>query len=151
MRLRLGGAALLVIGSLLLAGSVACGGGGSPTDPSQNLNVPFSQTDLVVGTGRQATNGNRVTAHYTLWLYDPSKPDNKGAQLQTSVGLQPLQFTVGVNEVIRGWDQGVPGMAVGGKRRLVIPPSLAYGSEGRPPQIPPNATLVFELELLSIV
>jgi FKBP-type peptidyl-prolyl cis-trans isomerase FkpA len=143
----------LLIGSLLLVGSVACGG--SPTnpsssDPSQNLSVPFSQTDVVVGTGRQATNGNRITTHYTLWLYDPSKPDNKGAQVQTSVGLQPLQFTLGAGQVIRGWDQGVPGMAIGGKRRLIVPPSLGYGSAGSPPLIPPNATLVFEIEVLNV-
>ena len=137
------------IGVLLVA-TIACGGSSTPSSPSQTANVAFSQTDIVVGTGRQAANGNRVTAHYTLWLYDSSRPDNKGTQIQTSVGGQPFPFVLGAGQVIRGWDQGVPGMAVGGKRRLIIPPSLAYGSAGSPPSIPPNATLVFEIEVVGI-
>jgi FKBP-type peptidyl-prolyl cis-trans isomerase len=147
MRLHTTGAALLLVGSLAL-GSLACGGdsGGSPTDPSQNLSVPFSQTDLVVGTGRQATNGNRLTVNYTLWLYDPSRPDNKGAQLESG----PFQFTLGTGGVITGWNQGLPGMAVGGRRRLVLPPSLAYGSAGSPPRIPSNATIIFDIDLVNV-
>jgi FKBP-type peptidyl-prolyl cis-trans isomerase FkpA len=151
MRLRLPGAAFLLIGSLLLVGSVGCGG--SPTspstDPSQNLNVPFSQTDLVVGTGRQAANGNNVTVNYTGWLYNPSAAENKGTQFDTSIGKTPFSFRLGTGNVIQGWHQGVVGMAVGGKRRLVIPPSLAYGSAGNGP-IPPNATIVFDIEVLNV-
>jgi FKBP-type peptidyl-prolyl cis-trans isomerase FkpA len=148
MRLHTTGAALFLVGFLAL-GSLACGGdsgGGSPTDPSQNLSVPFSSTDLVVGTGRQATNGNRLTVNYTLWLFDPSRPDNKGRQLQTG----PFQFTLGAGGVITGWNQGLPGMAVGGKRRLVLPPGLAYGGAGSPPDIPSNATIIFEIDLLNV-
>jgi FKBP-type peptidyl-prolyl cis-trans isomerase FkpA len=110
------------------------------------MNVPFSQTDLLVGTGRQAAAGNRITVNYTLWLYDGSKTDNKGNQLESGQ-LPPI--TIGAGQVIRGWDQGVPGMAVGGKRRLVIPPSLAYGSTGSG-KIPPNATIIFDIELLNV-
>lgn len=154
MRLRFSGAAF-VVGFLLLVGSVACGGGnGSPTgpsDPSQNLNVPFSQTDLVVGTGRVAANGNNVSVNYTGWLYNPSAADNKGAQFDTSALRGPLTFRLGTgqNNLIAGWNQGIPGMAVGGKRRLVLPPSLAYGSAGSGP-IPPNATILFDIEMVSV-
>jgi FKBP-type peptidyl-prolyl cis-trans isomerase FkpA len=141
----------LLIGSLLLIGSAACGG--SPTspasDPSQNLNVPFSQTDLVVGTGRQAANGNNVTVNYTGWLYNPSAAENKGTQFDTSIGKTPLTFRLGQANIIQGWHQGIVGMAVGGKRRLILPPSLAYGSAGNPP-IPPNATILFDVELVTV-
>jgi FKBP-type peptidyl-prolyl cis-trans isomerase FkpA len=139
----------LVATLLVLVLAAACGGG-NPLDPSQNLNVAYSQSDLVVGTGRVAANGNRVTAHYTLWLYNPNTADNKGSQIESSVGGNPFTFTLGAGQVIRGWDQGVAGMAVGGKRRLVIPPSLAYGGQGSPPEIPSNATLVFELEAVGV-
>jgi FKBP-type peptidyl-prolyl cis-trans isomerase FkpA len=143
----------LLIGCLLLVGSVACGGSPnnpSPaTDPSQNLNVPFSQTDLLVGTGRVAANGNNITVNYTGWLYNPSATDNKGSQFDTSALRGPLPFKLGQGAVIRGWDQGIVGMAVGGRRRLVIPPSLGYGSTGNGP-IPPNATLVFDVELVTV-
>ena len=142
MRLRALGVAFLVLAT------AACGGSKSPTDPSQGLNVPFSQTDLVVGTGRQAATGNSVTVNYSGWLYNPSAAENKGQLFDTSIGKAPFQFTLGGN-VISGWNQGVVGMAVGGKRRLVIPPSLAYGSTGSGP-IPPNATLVFDVEVISI-
>jgi FKBP-type peptidyl-prolyl cis-trans isomerase FkpA len=136
---------------LILIGSAACGGSPSSpsTDPSQNLNVPFSQTDLVVGTGRQAANGNNVTVNYTGWLYNPSAAENKGTQFDSSALRGPFPFRLGQRAVIPGWDQGVVGMAVGGKRRLIIPPSLGYGSTGNPP-IPPNATLVFDIELLTV-
>lgn len=151
MRLRIPRAAFLLIGSLILVGSAACGGSPSSpsTDPSQNLNVPFSQTDLVVGTGRQAANGNNVTVNYTGWLYNPSAAENKGTQFDTSALRGPFLFKLGQRAVIPGWDQGVVGMAVGGKRRLIIPPSLGYGSAGNGP-IPPNATLVFDIELLTV-
>jgi FKBP-type peptidyl-prolyl cis-trans isomerase FkpA len=130
-----------------LIGATACGG--SPTDPSQNVSVPFTQTDLAVGTGRQAASGNTVTVNYTGWLYSASAAENKGTQFDTSIGRGPFPFRLGSGEVIAGWDQGVVGMAVGGKRRLIIPPNLAYGSAGRS-SIPPNATLVFDIDLLSI-
>jgi FKBP-type peptidyl-prolyl cis-trans isomerase FkpA len=131
---------LLLLAALVVA---ACG---SPASPSQNLNVAFSATDLTVGTGTTATAGRTVSVNYTGWLYDASKPDNKGTQFDTSFGRGPFTFVLGAGNVIAGWDQGVAGMKIGGKRRLVIPPSLGYGSTGAGP-IPPNATLVFDVEL----
>jgi FKBP-type peptidyl-prolyl cis-trans isomerase len=92
--------------------------------------------------------GRRITVNYTGWLYDPTRPDNKGQQFDTSAGRQPFSFVPGAGQVIRGWDQGVVGMKVGGLRRLTIPPDLAYGSTGAGGVIPPNATLVFDIELL---
>ena len=123
---------------------ICAGCGGSNTAPSAN--VPFSQTDLVVGTGATAVSGNRVTVAYTGWLFDASQPNNKGRQFDS---LPSYSFVVGAGLVIKGWDQGVPGMRVGGQRRLIIPPDLAYGSAGNGP-IPPNATLVFDITLISI-
>ena len=111
--------------------------------------APFAQGDLRVGTGAEAANGNLLTVHYSGWLYDGGQPDQKGAMFDTSAGLQPFVFTLGNGEVIAGWDRGLVGMRVGGLRRLVIPPSLAYGPARNGP-IPPNATLVFEIELLSV-
>jgi FKBP-type peptidyl-prolyl cis-trans isomerase FkpA len=109
----------------------------------------FSQTDLRLGTGTAATTGSVVTVHYTGWLYDDGAPDKKGLQFDTSAGGTPFSITIGFGQVIGGWDQGVPGMRVGGLRRLVIPPSLAYGVSRTGP-IPPNATLVFDIELLEV-
>jgi FKBP-type peptidyl-prolyl cis-trans isomerase FkpA len=111
--------------------------------------VPFSQTDLSIGTGTEATAGKVLTVNYTGWLYDATKPDRKGLQVDSSVGGTPFSFTLGIGQVIPGWDQGLPGMKVGGARRLVIPSSLAYGSVRRGP-IPPFATLVFEIDLLDV-
>ena len=138
--------------ALLLAcaalASSACGGDPAPTSPSAPTTA-FSQTDIVVGTGAEAANGRRLTVHYTLWLYDAVRPESKGQQVQTSVGGSPFSFVLGAGAVIRGWDQGVPGMKTGGTRRLVVPPSLAYGSSGQG-SIPPNATLVFDIQLLEV-
>ncbi len=130
-----------ILGCLLI---VAGCGSDSPTSPSSS--APYSQTDLIVGTGTQASNGNRTTVAYTGWLYDAGRPDGKGAQFDSS---SSFTFVLGAGQVIRGWDQGVPGMRVGGQRRLVIPPELAYGSSGSGP-IPPNATLVFDISLLNV-
>jgi FKBP-type peptidyl-prolyl cis-trans isomerase len=97
----------------------------------------------VVGTGATAVAGDVLTVHYTGWLADGTKFDSSYDR------GQPYPFRLGAGEVIRGWDEGLPGTKVGGKRRLIIPPSLAYGSAGRGP-IPPNATLRFEVDLISI-
>jgi FKBP-type peptidyl-prolyl cis-trans isomerase FkpA len=122
----------------------------SPTDPSQ-VNIEFTTTDLVVGTGAEATGGTRVSVHYTLWLYDAAGQASKGRQIQTSVGGNPLQFTVSGGQLIRGFDQAVFGMRVGGRRRAYIPASLGYGGSGSTDgAIPPNAALVFEIDLVSI-
>lgn len=134
-----------VVGCAAIAAALlACGS--SPTEPSS---APFSQTDLRGGTGTEAAAGKVLTVHYTGWLYDASKPDGKGVQFETSVGVSPFSFTLGFGGVIAGWDQGLPGMKIGGLRRLVIPPSLAYGPVRNGP-IPANATLVFEIELLDV-
>jgi FKBP-type peptidyl-prolyl cis-trans isomerase FkpA len=131
----------------LLAG---CGSSSSPSAPSTSVGT-FTQTDLVVGTGPEATAGKTITVNYTLWLYDTSKTDGKGTLVQTSVGSSPLgPLVVGAGSVIKGFDQGVVGMKVGGSRRLIIPPELAYGPAGNPPAIPPNATIVFDITLISV-
>ena len=141
-------ARLLLLACLcLLAGlSFACTD--SPATPT--VTAPFSQTDLKLGTGdAAAASGNALSVDYTGWLYDTSKPDQKGAMFDTSIGKTPFSFTLGAGQVIQGWDQGIVGMKVGGVRKLVIPPSLAYG-QTRSGSIPANATLLFEITLLSI-
>jgi FKBP-type peptidyl-prolyl cis-trans isomerase FkpA len=128
-----------------LAAAIACGGSNS-TSPSTSSGV-YTQTDLVIGTGAQATAGARITVAYTGWLYDTSKTDGKGTQFDSSPSFP---FTLGVGQVIKGWDQGVVGMKVGGQRRLIIPPELAYGSTSPAASIPANATLVFDITLNSV-
>lgn len=100
--------------------------------------------DMVVGTGAEAKSGNTVTVHYTGWLTDGTKFDSS---LDSG---QPFEFTLGKGQVIRGWDEGVAGMKIGGKRKLTIPPALGYGEQGAGGVIPPNATLVFDVELLGV-
>ena len=129
----------------------ACGGGASsPTAPSAN--VPYSQTDLVVGAGTEAVTGRVVLVNYSGWLYDASAAGNKGTLFDTSVGSgrTPLVVTLGAGSVIPGFERGILGMRVGGKRTVIIPPDLAYGSRGSSGVIPPNATLVFDIELLVV-
>jgi FKBP-type peptidyl-prolyl cis-trans isomerase FkpA len=138
-------AATFVMLGVLSAGTAGCRE--APTAPSHQ--APFSQTDLREGTGEEAVIGNLVTMHYTGWLYDETQPDQKGAAFDSSAFGQPFTFILGFGQVIPGWDQGIPGMRVGGLRRLVIPSSLAYGGTRSGP-IPPNATLVFEVELLEV-
>ncbi len=108
-------------------------------------------TDLVQGTGAAAAAGQLVTVHYTGWLHDPSAPEAKGRKFDSSRDRgQPFQFQLGAGHVIAGWDLGVLGMQVGGQRRLTIPPELGYGARGAGGVIPPNATLVFDVELLAV-
>ena len=136
----------LALAATLALAVAACGGGGggnTPTSPS--LNVPFSTTDLRVGTGTEATNGRRVSVNYTLWLYSTTGTDNKGTLIESG----PYAYTLGGGGVIQGWERGIPGMRVGGLRRLIIPPDLAYGSQASS-SIPANSTLVFEVELLAV-
>jgi FKBP-type peptidyl-prolyl cis-trans isomerase FkpA len=118
------------------------------TGPSST--APFSQVDLRVGTGTEAVAGGLLTVNYTGWLYDPTKADLKGLQFDTSANsTTPFIFSLGAQQVIQGWDQGIAGMKVGGIRKLVIPSSLAYGGV-RNHSIPPYATLVFEIELVDV-
>lgn len=125
--------------------AAACG----PTPTTPTKDVPYSQTDLRLGTGADAVNGLTVTAHYAGWFYDGSKTDLKGLEFDSSAGKTPLSFTLGAGQVIQGLERGVLGMKVGGARRIVVPPSLGYGIERNGP-IPPFATLVFEVELLDV-
>ena len=95
-------------------------------------------------------NGQSLTMDYTGWLYAASAPDNKGQVFDSTDGRGPFSFVLGSGQVIQGWEQGLSGMRVGGKRRLVIPPELAYGEQGSGGVIPPNATLIFEIDLISV-
>jgi FKBP-type peptidyl-prolyl cis-trans isomerase FkpA len=129
--------------------SLAVGGCNNTTGTGPTDYAPYSQTDLRLGGGTVAEAGKNVTVNYTGWLYDPDKGEQKGLVFDTSLGRSTFTFVLGAGEVIPGWDKGVAGMQVGGLRRLVVPPSLAYGQTRRGP-IPPNTTLVFEIELLDV-
>jgi FKBP-type peptidyl-prolyl cis-trans isomerase FkpA len=142
---------------VLLLGAAACGGNEQTTAGAKAYVAPtphaYEITDLVVGSGRSPRKGDVITVNYTGWLYDPTKPDSKGAQFDSSLdaGRTPFTFTLRAEEVIPGWDMGFDTMKLGGKRRLIIPPHLAYGHEGTPGgPIPPEATLVFEMQLVDI-
>src|SRR5690349_14339853 len=107
--------------------------------------------DHAVGDGAEATAGAQVTVHYTGWLFDAAAPANKGQKFDSSRDRgDPFVFPLGAGRVIAGWDQGVAGMKVGGQRTLVIPPEMGYGARGAGGVIPPNATLIFDVELLDV-
>lgn len=114
------------------------------SNPEVTTESGLKYVDLVVGTGREAAAGNLATVHYTGWL-------TNGTKFDSSVDRRdPFSFPIGSGKVIRGWDEGVVGMKVGGKRKLTIPPQLGYGARGAGGVIPPNATLVFDVELLDV-
>jgi FKBP-type peptidyl-prolyl cis-trans isomerase FkpA len=132
-----------VLAVLLLTLSLACSqpaASGKETTMADGLKF----TDDQVGTGAEALAGKTVSVHYTGWLTDGTKFDSSKDR------GQPFSFPLGAGRVIKGWDEGVAGMKVGGKRTLVIPPELGYGARGAPGAIPPNATLKFEVELLDV-
>lgn len=107
--------------------------------------------DLQPGTGAAIAAGQKAVVEYTGWLYETSAADKKGKEFDSSKnGGQPFRFTVGAGQVIKGWDQGVAGMRVGGRRRLTIPADLAYGDVGAGGVIPPGATLIFDVDLVGI-
>jgi FKBP-type peptidyl-prolyl cis-trans isomerase FkpA len=156
----------------LLSASIACGSGGTTNGSSGNTGAAASAgssspstgggngvsnitslqvTDAKVGTGTEATTGKTVSVHYTGWLYNEGASDHHGAKFDSSRDRnEPFEFPLGAGQVIKGWDQGVSGMKVGGQRTIVIPPALGYGSAGAGGVIPPNATLVFDVELLGV-
>ena len=108
-------------------------------------------TDIKTGTGHPIKSGQTAVVHYTGWLYVADTADNRGNKFDSSRDRnEPFRFRLGDGDVIKGWDQGVAGMAVGGQRRLVIPPALGYGQRGVGGVIPPGATLLFDIELLGI-
>jgi len=127
----------------------ACGGGssdsGGPSTPAVSSPAALTRTDNTVGTGAEAVPGKKATVSYTLWLYSTTAAENKGTRMEAS----SFTFTVGSRETISGFDQGVTGMKVGGKRTILIPSALAYGAAGNYP-IPPNSGLVFEVTLSKV-
>jgi FKBP-type peptidyl-prolyl cis-trans isomerase len=119
--------------------------------PTGTETMPMQKIDLAPGNGAEIKSGQNALVHYTGWLYDVAAPENKGKKFDSSVDAnEPFEFPVGQGMVIKGWDEGVVGMKVGGKRRLVIPPDMGYGARGAGGVIPPGATLVFDVELLEI-
>jgi FKBP-type peptidyl-prolyl cis-trans isomerase FkpA len=132
--------------------AAACGGAPQPQSDEGRSNVTeLVKQDQTVGTGNEAVAGRRVTVHYTGWLYSESAPDKKGTKFDSSRDRnEPFDFNLGAGEVIRGWDEGVAGMKVGGRRLLTIPSSMGYGARGAGGVIPPNATLLFDVELLNV-
>ena len=138
----------LVLSLLVLLMLCACTDPGPPPGGSV---AELQRIDAVVGTGTEATSGTLVSVHYTGWLYDEKAPQQRGKKFDSSVDRgEPFSFKLGAGQVIRGWDEGVAGMKVGGKRTLLIPAWLGYGSSGAGGVIPPNASLVFEVELLDV-
>lgn len=122
-----------------------------PGPPPGGTVAELQRIDNTVGIGPVATSGSEVTVHYTGWIYDERRPDKRGEKFDSSVDRgEPFDFLLGTGRVIRGWDDGVAGMRVGGKRTLVIPSYMAYGREGAGGVIPPNASLVFDVELLAV-
>jgi len=118
----------------------------APTNADQS-NVPFSQTDLTVGTGDEATAGKTVAVQYGAWLYSDTAADHKGKQWDQS----QISFTIGVSNIIKGFEQGVTGMKAGGTRRVIVPPSLGFGAAGNSNAgVPGNAALVFDIALISV-
>jgi len=122
----------------------AAGCGSSSSTAPTTSSAPYSQQDLVVGTGATAAANSTITVGYTGWLYDSSKAEGKGQQFDSNPSA-----TFALSGLIPGWIRGIPGMRVGGTRRLIVPPDLAYGAAGRQ-GIPPNATLVFDITLLGV-
>ena len=132
------------VGAQTAAKKAAAGAGPTKvTGEGTKTSSGLQYWDIKVGTGRTADRGNTVQVHYTGWL-------TNGKKFDSSVGGQPFKFRIGAHQVIAGWEEGVTGMKVGGKRQLRIPPDLAYGKEGYPGAIPPNATLIFDIELLRV-
>jgi|TARA_B100001057_G_C22645343_1_gene869846 FKBP-type peptidyl-prolyl cis-trans isomerase FkpA len=117
----------------------------------ENKMIEFEKIDVQEGKGREAEKGLNISVHYSGWIYDDSKSDKKGSKFDSSKDRgEPFNFVLGVGQVIKGWDEGFTGMKVGGTRTLIIPADMGYGSRGAGSVIPPNANLIFDVELLGI-
>lgn len=118
---------------------------------TENNITELQKIDTQVGSGREAEPGFNVTVHYTGWLFDAKAEDHKGKKFDSSLDRkQPFNFFLGGGQVIQGWDEGFAGMKIGGKRTLIIPSEMGYGARGAGGAIPPNATLIFDVELLDV-
>jgi FKBP-type peptidyl-prolyl cis-trans isomerase FkpA len=142
--------------TLLLAALATVGCKAESTSPQENTAMTQNITELQkidtqVGTGREAEAGFNVTVHYTGWLYDANAEGGKGKKFDSSLDRNsPFNFFLGGGQVIQGWDEGVQGMKIGGKRTLIIPSEMGYGARGAGGVIPPNANLIFDVELLDV-
>ncbi len=140
--------ACAVVALAIIAAATPFGRSDAATNQVTEMPNGLKYTDTKIGDGATAAAGNKVSVHYTGWLFYNGA---KGAKFDSSVDRgQPFQFTLGAHQVIAGWDEGVAGMKVGGKRTLTIPPELGYGARGAGGVIPPNATLIFDVELLGV-
>jgi len=140
--------ALLLSANIFL--TTACNEQASTTMETSNV-TELKKTDIKLGTGAEAVAGHDVKVQYTGWLYDESAPDHKGEKFDSSLDRnEPFVFSLGAGQVIKGWDLGVAGMKVGGQRTLTIPANLGYGARGAGSVIPPNAILVFDVELMGV-
>ncbi|WP_332852160.1 FKBP-type peptidyl-prolyl cis-trans isomerase [Duganella sp. S19_KUP01_CR8] len=137
-----------VIGLTLTLALAGCERAKAPQEAAAAA-APLQKIDTVVGTGKEAVAGVTAVVNYTGWLYLPTAPLQHGAQFDSSIGREAFSFPLGAGRVIPGWDEGVKGMKIGGKRTLIVPAAMGYGENGAGP-IPPNATLIFDVELLDV-
>lgn len=148
----------LGLGAILLAAVTGCQAESPTQQPTTKGATSMStaitelqKIDTLEGAGREAEPGFNVTVHYTGWLYDANAADKKGQKFDSSLDRkQPINFFLGAGQVIQGWDEGFTGMKIGGKRTLIIPSNMGYGARGAGGVIPPNATLIFDVELLDV-
>ncbi len=140
-------ATAVILSAALFGGAAHAATAVAPPKPQAAMGL--QKIDTVVGKGKVAVAGQTVTVNYTGWLYAPKAPKQHGMQFDTSIGRAPFSFPLGGGQVIQGWDQGVAGMKVGGKRTLIIPAALGYGDRGAGP-IPAGANLIFDVELLDV-
>ena len=152
-------ATLVAVAALSVAAPASPQGNTTATGTSVSPNLSkldatvqeLKKIDTKQGVGAEAVSGKPILVHYTGWLYDPAAPGGKGTNFDSSRDrMVPFGFFLGAGKVIRGWDEGVVGMRVGGQRQLIIPPQLGYGERGAGGVIPPNATLIFDVELVEV-